>query len=88
MSTATARDLRNHTADILRRVTSGGSVTITVHGAAVAELHPVRSSRPTFFSRADLVEGLGATQADSALRETLRDLAGDSTDDLDDSLAR
>ena len=35
------RDLRNHTASLLRRVEAGERLRITVHGHAVAELVPI-----------------------------------------------
>jgi prevent-host-death family protein len=78
-----SRDLRNHTADVLRQVADGTAVTITVNGVPVAELTPVRSRRSQFLSRTDLLEVLATRQADPGLREDLARLAGDTTDDLD-----
>lgn len=40
MSTVASRDLRIHTADVLRRVADGGRVTIPVNGAPVAGCVP------------------------------------------------
>lgn len=37
------RELRNHTADVLRRVEQGERVHITVNGHPVAELGPIES---------------------------------------------
>lgn len=84
MSVASARDLRNHTADVLQRASSGETVTITVHGAPVAELRPLGSTLPLYFNRADLLARLSTTQADPALRTELAALLDGSTDDLDD----
>jgi len=83
MSTVAARDLRNHTAEVLRQVTDGTRVTITVNGVPVAELGPVRAARPQFFSAAQLVELITRYQADPGLAGDLDVLAGDTTDDLD-----
>lgn len=83
MSTVASRDLRNHTADVLRQVAGGTSVTITVNGLPVAQISPVRSGRKQFLSRADFLEIVTARQADSGLRDDLAALAGDTTDDLD-----
>lgn len=82
MGEAAVRDLRNHTADVLGRVEAGEHVTITSRGRPVAELIPVRPVRRRPIRRAELVRRLGIIQADSALREELAVLAGDTTDDL------
>ena len=82
MSRVASRDLRNHTADVLARVQAGEVVEVTVHGEVVAEVHPRRHSRPDSFARGDLVGRLVARQADPGLAEALRELAGDTTDDL------
>lgn len=83
MSTVASRDLRNHTADVLRQVSGGTHVTITVNGLPVAEISPVRSARKQFLSRTDLIEIMTRHQADPGLREDLALLAGEATDDLD-----
>ncbi|PWJ26393.1 prevent-host-death family protein [Branchiibius hedensis] len=83
MSTVASRDLRNHTADVLRQVAEGTRVTITVNGKPVAEVGPVRASRPQFFAKADLVALLAAHQSDPQLSRDLDDLAGETTDELD-----
>ena len=82
MANVAARDLRNHTREVLRRVTEGERITVTQHGRPVAEINPVAPTRPTFFSRADLSELLLTSQADPGLRNELAVLAGDTTDDL------
>jgi prevent-host-death family protein len=82
MADIAARELRNHTADVLRRVEAGEQVTITSRGRPVAELTPVRPVRRTPIARAELTRRLSRTQADSGLREDLASLAGDTTDDL------
>ena len=83
MSTVASRDLRNHTAEVLRRVADGTKVTITVNGKPVAEIGPVRATRPQFFAKADVVDIVSQHQADPGLARDLQLLAGDTTDDLD-----
>lgn len=83
MSTVASRDLRNHTADVLRQVAGGTHVTITVNGRPVAQISPIRSARTQFLSKADLIEIITRRQADPGLREDLARLAGETTDDLD-----
>ena len=82
MTDVAARELRNRTADVLRRVAAGEQVTITSRGHPVAELIPVRTARRRPIDRAELVRRLGVAQADPGLRGELAVLAGDTTDDL------
>ncbi|HEY0951211.1 type II toxin-antitoxin system prevent-host-death family antitoxin [Nocardioides sp.] len=82
MDAVASRDLRNHTADVLRRVGEGGVVAVTVRGEVVAELHPPGDARPRSWRRAELAAWLTSEQADAGLRADLRVLAGESTDDL------
>ncbi|SDS84274.1 type II toxin-antitoxin system Phd/YefM family antitoxin [Microlunatus soli] len=83
MTEIAARELRNHTADVLRRVESGELVTITSRGRPVAELRPVHTLSRRPIDRAELAGRLTRKQADSGLRRDLAALAGDTTDDLD-----
>jgi len=78
-----ARDLRNNTAEVLRRVEAGDDVIITTRGKPVAALVPIPSQRRRWLPRQELVRRLAAAQADPGLREDLAQLAGDTTDDLD-----
>jgi len=82
MSEIAARELRNHTADVLRRVQAGEQVTITSRGRPVARLVPVLPLRRRPIPRAELLRRLEAAQADPGLREDLAALAGESTEDL------
>ena len=83
MTTVASRDLRNHTAEVLRQVSDGTRVTITVNGKPVAEIGPVRSGRPQFLSKADLIAVIAGRQADVGLTRDLEILAGDTTDEID-----
>lgn len=82
MSEVALRELRNHTADVLRRVEAGEAITITSRGRAVADLVPTRVERRRPIARDELVRRLGVARADPGLRADLAALAGDSTDDL------
>lgn len=76
-----SRDLRNNTRALLDRVEAGESITITVDGRPVATLEPI-DRRPRWVSREEFVRRLTGNQADPALRQELRDLAPDTTDDV------
>ena len=66
------RDLRNNTAELLRRVERGERLRITVHGHPVAELGPLESAA-TFLSREELLGSFsGLLETDDALDEQLR----------------
>ncbi|MGL5928476.1 MAG: type II toxin-antitoxin system Phd/YefM family antitoxin [Dermatophilaceae bacterium] len=39
------KELRNHVGEVLRRVEAGETLTVTVAGRPVAELHPARRRR-------------------------------------------
>jgi prevent-host-death family protein len=77
-----SRDLRNNTADLLRRVDAGEQIVITRRGDPVASLVPFEQPRRRWLSRADLVRRLAVSQADPGLRADLERLAGETTDDL------
>ncbi|MPZ51939.1 MAG: type II toxin-antitoxin system prevent-host-death family antitoxin [Acidimicrobiia bacterium] len=83
MSEIAVRDLRNDTAGVLRRVEAGEDVVITVRGKPVAALVGIQEPRRRWLRRDDLVERLRGNQADPDLRRDLRELAGETTDDLD-----
>jgi prevent-host-death family protein len=77
-----SRDLRNNTADLLRRVDAGEQIVITKRGDPVASLVPFERSHRRWLPRAELVRRLAVAQADPGLRDDLTRLAGESTDDL------
>ena len=81
-SEVASRDLRNNTADLLRRVQAGEEIVITTRGKPVASLVPVETTRRRWLPRAELVRRLAVAQADAGLRDDLAALAGDTTDDL------
>jgi prevent-host-death family protein len=78
MSDVSARDLRNHTAAILRRVESGERVRITVSRRPVAELAPL--VRPAWVSGAAMERILREAPADRGLLDDLADLRGQTVE--------
>jgi prevent-host-death family protein len=82
MTDVPVRELRNHTADVIRRVQSGDDVTITSNGVAIATLVPIPAGRRSAMSRHEFVRAVRGNQADAGLRQDLVEFAGDTTDDL------
>lgn len=82
MADIAARELRNRTADVLRRVEGGETVTITSRGRPVAKLVPLDEPAKAPLTREELIRILQRSQADPGLRDDLERLAGDTTDDL------
>jgi prevent-host-death family protein len=82
MTDVPVRELRNNTADVIRRVQGGDDVTITSNGVAIATLVPVSAGRRSSMPRRELLNGLRHRQADPGLRRDLAELAGETTDDL------
>jgi len=76
------RELRNDTAGVLRRVEAGEEVIITVNGKPVAQLTPIVAGERQWLPRRELASRLRVLQADPGLRDDLRRLAGETTDDL------
>ena len=73
------RQLRNHTAEVLRRVEAGESLRVTVDRRPVADLVPL-PARATWVPRQRVVDSL--VQADHALRDELAAALPDTIDEL------
>jgi prevent-host-death family protein len=73
------RELRNHTADVLRRVEAGERLRVTVDRRPVAELVPL-PSRATWVPRRRALDAL--VQADAGLRADLDEALPDTIDDV------
>ena len=73
------RELRNHTAEVLRRVEAGERLRVTVDRRPVAELAPL-PTRDVWVTRERVVAGL--VQADAGLRDELAEALADTLDDL------
>lgn len=84
MTSVASRELRNHTAAVLRRVTEGTDVTVTVNGVPVAVITRPRGQRPASMSRGDLVRLHAEALPDAGFRTDLAWISGDTTDDLGD----
>jgi prevent-host-death family protein len=70
MTEVSSRDLRNHTADVLRRVEAGERLRVSVNRRPVAEIVPL--GRPQWASGAAIERVLREAAADA---ELLGDLA-------------
>jgi prevent-host-death family protein len=73
------RELRNRTAEVLRRVEAGERLRVTVDRRPVAELAPL-PARTTWVPRRRVLDAL--VQADSGLRDELSAALTDTIDDL------
>ncbi len=79
-SDVSARDLRNHTRDVLRRAESGEPVRITVNRQPVAELRPIED-RPSWISGAAMEQAIASAPADRKLLDDLASLREQVVDD-------
>ena len=73
------RELRNHTAEVLRRVEAGERLRVTVDRRPVAELTPL-ASRDVWVPRERVKRAL--VQADADLRDELTEVLTDTIDEL------
>lgn len=76
MTRVAARQLRNDTAGVLRRVRAGEDVVITVRGEPVAQIVALTPGQRRWMPREELVDILRTSQADPALRKQLAELTG------------
>lgn len=81
MTEVASRELRNNTRGLLQRVAAGEEIVITVDGQPVAALCPLNQRR-RWISGRDFARHLGRRQADPGLRDELRRLSPDTTDEL------
>lgn len=79
MRSVSVRELRNHTADVLRRVEAGERLQVTVDRRPVAELVPL-PARSRWVPRARAMTAL--RQADASLAGELATALPDTIDDL------
>lgn len=86
------RQLRNHTADLLRRVEDGERLRITVHGHPVAELVPIEERPKRFVPRERFEEfkGTGDPEAVQAWIDEIHQIRqeGRESDRIDDPFER
>lgn len=77
-----SRDLRNRTAEILRRVEAGEEIEVLHHNRRVARLVPVRERR-RWIPATEVVQHLRRLGPDrTGLMDELRETLTDTTDDL------
>jgi prevent-host-death family protein len=77
-----ARDLRNHTADILRRVEAGEEIEVLRDNRPVAKIVPL-SRRRRWLSASEIAQELARLGPDSTgLADELRQTMTETTDDL------
>jgi prevent-host-death family protein len=80
MGDVSSRDLRNHTADVLRRVEAGERVRVNVNRRPVAELIPLE--RPRWASGAVFESVLLEAPADPGLLDDLAGVRGQTVEPL------
>lgn len=79
MSLVPARELRNHTAEVIQRARNGEEVIITVNGVPAATLVPVKPAKKAFLTKEEFL----ALGPDRPVTERHpHDLWDDTTDDL------
>jgi prevent-host-death family protein len=76
MADVSSRELRNRTADVLRRVEAGERIRISVNRRPVAELVPL--DRPQWASGAAIERVLREAPADAALLDDLAAIRGEA----------
>lgn len=82
MATIASRDLRNHTAAVLKQVADGVEVTVTVHGEPAALIVRPRHRRRTGLPKSELLAFLDRQEPDHKLSEDIAWISEGSTDDL------
>jgi prevent-host-death family protein len=82
MSTIPARDLRNHTAEVLRRVEAGEKIEVLRDNRSVARIIPI-SRRRQWLPASEIGHELARLGPDTTgLAEELRVTLAETTDDL------
>ncbi|MBA2389034.1 MAG: type II toxin-antitoxin system prevent-host-death family antitoxin [Geodermatophilaceae bacterium] len=81
MSDIASRELRNNTADVLRRVEAGEVLVVTVDRRPVAALVPL-GRRRRWVAADEVWARIGARHADRALSADLDDVLGQRIDEL------
>jgi prevent-host-death family protein len=81
MTEVASRELRNNTRQLLERVEAGEEITITVGGRPKAMLVPM-GRKPRWMGREEFMAMLEGRRADPGLRDDLRRLIPDTTDDI------
>jgi prevent-host-death family protein len=82
MAALPARELRNHTAEVLRRVEAGEEIEILEDNRPVAKIIPISRRRQWVPASEVLRELIRLGPETTGLREELREILTETTDDL------
>jgi antitoxin (DNA-binding transcriptional repressor) of toxin-antitoxin stability system len=82
MATIASRDLRNHTAAVLKQVADGVEVIVTVHGEPAALMTRPRHRRRVGLPKAELLALLDRQEPDPTLSDGMAWISEGSTEDL------
>jgi antitoxin (DNA-binding transcriptional repressor) of toxin-antitoxin stability system len=82
MSVVASRDLRNHTAEVLRQVAEGTTVTVTVNGEPIAEISRPATQRRNYLTHGDVLRVLDQQRPDRSLAADLSWISAGTTVDL------
>lgn len=82
MTTIASRDLRNHTAAVLKQVADGVEVIVTIHGEPAALITRPRHRRRAGLPKAELLAFLDRQEPDPKLSEDIAWISEGSTEDL------
>ncbi len=82
MTTIASRDLRNHTAAVLKQVADGADVIITVHGEPAAMITRPPHLRRAGVPRAELLALIDRQEQDPMLAEDMAWISEGSSEDL------
>ena len=81
MSSIAARELRNHTAEVIERARKGEEITITVNGVPSARLTALPLAKKAYLTKDEFL-ALRPKTSDVTLARDIAALTGDTTDDL------
>ena len=81
MTLVAARELRNHSADLIERARNGEEITITVNGVPSAKLTAIQPARKAYLTKAEFL-ALRPKTPDLTLARDVAALTGATTDDL------
>ncbi|MES2092833.1 MAG: type II toxin-antitoxin system prevent-host-death family antitoxin [Actinomycetota bacterium] len=81
MTLVAARELRNHSADLIERARNGEEITITVNGVPSARLIALPVAKKAYLTKAEFL-ALRPKTPDLTLARDIAALTGETTDDL------
>ena len=81
MTSVAARELRNHSADLLERARNGEEITITVNGVPSARLIAIPVPKKAYLTKEELL-ALRPKLGEAAGEYWENEFDGDTTDDL------